>query len=601
MAQWQRAALSCARWCSGLVSWRCCSLWQRRSRFSRRPLGALYPFGPKRPLAPAGLVLFSSVQPTALWPWLRPRVQSQRHPAATLQEPDGGGFATLVRLELADSVDNADGVMVTDALSNADVALANGSPAAELPIEDARIILFGAISPQLLTQIRDAHHRCLGRSLAISLSRDELRLDDLRQLLRAGASDVIAWRGRDDPCGDVRARLERWAAVDQLLSSDLVRRNLVGQSPRWIQGIREIIEVARFTDTSLLVTGESGTGKELVARLVHTLDQRPNKGPLVIVDCTTVVPSLSGSEFFGHERGAFTGAVSARDGAMARANGGTLFLDEIGELPLPLQAELLRVIQEGTYKRVGSDTWRETHFRLVCATNRRLDLAQERGEFRPDLYNRIAGWACELPPLRERVDDILPLALHFLAQVLPSPGRPALDPAVADLIRRRPYPGNIRELRLLMGRLAVRHVGGGPISIGDLPDTDRIASADASGAGPDSRGEKPGDLNGDSTGTAVDDEGIDGDWRDERFAGAIRSAVQLGVGLQEIGRGAQETAVATAFALSGGNLRRAAGMLNVTERALQLRRATRANGGLEDHPRRRVSDPGTADLPTGPQ
>jgi len=144
-------------------------------------------------------------------------------------------------------------------------------------------------------------------------------------------------------------------------------------------------------------------------------------------------------------------------------------------------------------------------------------------------------------------------------------------------------------------------VGGGPIGIGDLPDTDRIASADASGAGPDSRGEKPGDLNGDSTGTAVDDEGIDGDWRDERFAGAIRSAVQLGVGLQEIGRGAQETAVATAFALSGGNLRRAAGMLNVTERALQLRRATRANGGLEDHPRRRVSDPETADLPTGPQ
>ena len=311
--------------------------------------------------------------------------------------------------------------------------------------------------------------------MAISLSRDELRLEDLRQLLRAGANDVIAWHGRIDPCSDVRARLERWAAVDQLLSSDLVRRNLVGHSPKWVQGIREIIEVARFTDTSLLVTGESGTGKELVARLVHTLDQRPNKGPLVIVDCTTVVPSLSGSEFFGHERGAFTGAVSARDGAMARANGGTLFLDEIGDLPLPLQAELLRVIQEGTYKRVGSDTWRETHFRLVCATNRRLDLAQERGEFRADLYNRIAGWACELPPLRERVDDILPLALHFLAEALSSPNRPVLDPAVADLIQRRRYPGNIRELRLLMGRLAVRHVGSGPFSVGDLPDGDRMA------------------------------------------------------------------------------------------------------------------------------
>jgi transcriptional regulator with GAF, ATPase, and Fis domain len=474
---------------------------------------------------------------------------------------------------LSDSVDHADAVLVADALSHAGVSLAaaggqNSSTA------DATIVLFDVVTPHLYELVQNADQRCLGRLLAVSLGRRDLGVEDLWSLLRRGASDVIAWNGRADPSNDVLARLERWAAVDRLLASDLVRRNLVGHSPRWTKGIRDIIEVAYFTDTSLLVTGESGTGKELVARLIHTLDQRPDKGPLVIVDCTTVVPTLSGSEFFGHERGAFTGAVSARDGAVAKAHGGTLFLDEIGELPLQLQAELLRVIQEGTYKRVGSDTWREANFRLVCATNRRLDEAQERGEFRADLYNRIAGWACELPPLRERTEDIIPLALHFLAQVLPPSTPPAMDPAVADYIRARAYPGNIRELRSLMGRLAVRHVGRGPISIGDLPETDHGSSRNRVHASPESGSEvNSAECENDRLGQGT----LCRDWRDERFELAIRSAVETGVGLQEIGRAAQETAVSTAFRLCDGNLRKAAGMLNVTERALQLRRASRAS------------------------
>jgi transcriptional regulator with GAF, ATPase, and Fis domain len=136
----------------------------------------------------------------------------------------------------------------------------------------------------------------------------------------------------------------------------------------------------------VLITGESGTGKELIARLIHALDSRVDKGDFVILDCTTVVPTLSGSEFFGHEKGAFTGAIAQRDGAFAMADGGTLFLDEIGELPLVLQAELLRVIEEGMYKRVGSNTWRKTSFRLLCATNRDLLQEESRGNFRKDLY-----------------------------------------------------------------------------------------------------------------------------------------------------------------------------------------------------------------------
>lgn len=147
--------------------------------------------------------------------------------------------------------------------------------------------------------------------------------------------------------------------------------------------LRRIVEVACFTTSPLLLEGESGTGKELVARLFHHLDPREGKRDLIVVDCTTIVPTLSGSEFFGHERGAFTGAMSAREGAFAAADRGTLFLDEIGELPLTMQAELLRVIQEGTYKWVGADHWRKTSFRLVCATNRDLE-AELAG----------SGWTC---------------------------------------------------------------------------------------------------------------------------------------------------------------------------------------------------------------
>ncbi len=139
-----------------------------------------------------------------------------------------------------------------------------------------------------------------------------------------------------------------------------------------------MVEIARFTDAAVLITGESGTGKERMAQLIHELDPRPKKGRLVVLDCSTVVPSLSGSEFFGHEKGAFTGASAPRSGAFELADGGTLFLDEVGELAVPLQAELLRVIQEGTFKRVGSNTWRRSAFRLVCATNRDLAAARDR-------------------------------------------------------------------------------------------------------------------------------------------------------------------------------------------------------------------------------
>jgi DNA-binding NtrC family response regulator len=247
-------------------------------------------------------------------------------------------------------------------------------------------------------------------------------------LLHCGASDVIIWDSCSDPLRAIRARFERWRQVDDLIASDVVQGNLVGTGPCWIRLLRQIVEVARFTRASILLTGESGTGKELVARLVHELDSRPDKGELIVLDCATVVPNLSGSEFFGHEKGAFTGAIGPRDGAFARANGGTLFLDEVGELTPQLQAELLRVVQEGMYKRVGSNTWRTTDFRLVSATNRDLTEEQAAGRFRLDLYYRIAAWQFRLPPLRHRREDIEPLALSFLSQSRPDGAAPEFEP-----------------------------------------------------------------------------------------------------------------------------------------------------------------------------
>ena len=158
---------------------------------------------------------------------------------------------------------------------------------------------------------------------------------------------------------------------------------------------------ARYGRAPILILGETGTGKELAARVAHGLGSQ-HDGNLVVVDGTTIVPTLLGSELFGHERGAFTGAVSVRTGACSAADQGSLFLDEVGELPLELQPELLRVVQEGTYKRVGGDRWLHSTFRLICATNRDLKRDVEGGRFRADLYHRIAAATVTMPPLRDR-------------------------------------------------------------------------------------------------------------------------------------------------------------------------------------------------------
>ncbi len=211
------------------------------------------------------------------------------------------------------------------------VAEAGRAPAGDEP----GAIVFDRVDDALLALTRETSRAGHRRVLGIATGPEPPAGGDCWALLREGMADVVIW---EDPAA-VRARIDRWQAVDELVASPLVAEHLVGASPTWRSVLRDVVEIAHFSDVDVLITGESGTGKELTAQLIHTLDPRPRKGELVVVDCTTIVPSLSGSEFFGHERGAFTGAVAARDGAFALADGGTLFLDEVGELPLALQAE----------------------------------------------------------------------------------------------------------------------------------------------------------------------------------------------------------------------------------------------------------------------
>ncbi|HEV8241945.1 MAG TPA: sigma 54-interacting transcriptional regulator [Thermoanaerobaculia bacterium] len=361
------------------------------------------------------------------------------------------------------------------------------------------------------------------------------------RLLAAGASDVVT--GTDADIAElVAARFARWHEVDRLLDTAVVARNLVGRSAAWRHVLRQIVEISRFSSSAVLLAGESGTGKELVARLIHTLDGRDDKRELVVLDCTTIVPELSGSEFFGHERGSFTSAVAARDGAFCLADGGTLVLDEVGELPPRLQAELLRVVQEGTYKRVGSNAWQRTRFRLVCATHRDLAGDLRDGRFRQDFYYRIAAWTCRLPPLRERREDVPLLVRHFLAERY-GEDAPEVDGEVLDLLVSRDYPGNVRDLRQLVGRIAHRHVGTGPLTLGDVPVEERPAAAGRS-----------------ATSDGFDD--------------AARLALARGLSLKEIGGAAGDAAVRIALEEEGGSIQRAARRLGVTDRALQLRRAS---------------------------
>jgi DNA-binding NtrC family response regulator len=235
--------------------------------------------------------------------------------------------------------------------------------------------------------------------------------------------------------GVLRAENER---LRQALTRSRPPCDIIGQSPV-MQDLFRLIEKAGPTDQPVLIQGESGTGKELVARALHRASRRADQ-PLVVVNCAALPEALLESELFGHEKGAFTGAIAAKPGLFELADGGTLFIDEIGELALTLQAKLLRALQEGSFRRVGSLQERRVSVRILAATNRRLDAEVSAHRFREDLFYRINVLCVEVPPLRQRNEDLALLIRHFLGDGW------EIEHAALDAMHRYPWPGNVRQL-----------------------------------------------------------------------------------------------------------------------------------------------------------
>jgi DNA-binding NtrC family response regulator len=242
---------------------------------------------------------------------------------------------------------------------------------------------------------------------------------------------------------------------------------LIGHSPG-MRRVNNLVEMVGASDAPTLITGESGTGKELVARMLHERSARRD-APFVVVNCGALTETLIEAELFGHERGAFTGAVRRRDGRFKAADGGTLFLDEVAELPLAAQAKLLRVLQEVTFEPLGTNTTVKVDVRLISATHRNLRARIAEGAFREDLYYRVNVIEIPLPPLRERPGDLTLLLQHFLHRFTPK-GRPlpTLSPAAWAALAQHGYPGNVRELSHAVEHAVVLS-GGGEIDLHHLP------------------------------------------------------------------------------------------------------------------------------------
>ncbi len=274
----------------------------------------------------------------------------------------------------------------------------------------------------------------------------------LREPCATALANELRWR--ELASGREAAEAERQALLLRLKRQD-ISDSIVGADTGLNEVMRAVGQVAR-ADTPVLILGETGTGKEVVARALHARSRRA-AGPFLRVNCGALPPELIDSELFGHERGSFTGAVGARRGWFERADGGTLFLDEVGELPPAAQVRLLRVLQDGSFQRVGGERGLNVDVRVVAATNRDLRTAVATGGFREDLWFRLAVFPIPLPPLRERVRDIPALAAHFSLRAAERLGLPPRMPDAADLALLEGYawPGNVRELASVIERAAI--------------------------------------------------------------------------------------------------------------------------------------------------
>jgi DNA-binding NtrC family response regulator len=272
--------------------------------------------------------------------------------------------------------------------------------------------------------------------------------------------------------GQAAFYVEKMASMP-LASSAPAAQGLIGRSSAF-QHMLDLLARVAPSNASVLLLGESGTGKELLARAIHEASTRARK-PLVVVDCASLTESLFESELFGHDRGAFTGANQAKAGLVEAAHGGTLFLDEVGDIPLPMQVKLLRLLESGTHRRVGSTELRHTDLRIVAATHRDLAAMVAQGDFREDLYYRLSVFPIAVPPLRERQGDLALLVPALLERVAPQ-RRLRLSATALAVLERQHFRGNVRELRNLLERCAL-------LCDGQTIEAEHIALALSTGGG----------------------------------------------------------------------------------------------------------------------
>ena len=319
------------------------------------------------------------------------------------------------------------------------------------------LVMPGLDGMGLLTALKRGHP-----AAAVIILTGQGTIESAVQAMKDGAYDYLT-----KPVDPTRLRLlldkalERTETVRevQLLRRQLRQRGFLGRlvgSSKAMQEIMRQLELAAPTDATLLVAGESGTGKELVARTVHELSPR-RKGPFVAVNCAAIPQSLLESEIFGHEKGAFTGAVERRQGCFELADGGTLFLDEVAEMESATQGKFLRVLQEGQFRRVGGKAEIEVNVRIIAATNKDPVKALRDGTLREDLYYRLNVFTLGLPPLRERLEDLPELVQAFLDEFNERHGRAVrgVDEKALAILRQHRWPGNVRELRNVIERAVI--------------------------------------------------------------------------------------------------------------------------------------------------
>jgi two-component system, NtrC family, response regulator AtoC len=322
---------------------------------------------------------------------------------------------------------------------------------------------------------------------------------------------------------------------------------MVGRSES-MTTVKEMIRTVAASPSTVLITGESGTGKELVARALHLGSERKHM-PFIRVNCAAIPSTLVESELFGHERGAFTGAVSSRQGRFELADGGTLFLDEVSEIPLEIQVKLLRAIQESEFERVGGVKTLNVNVRLIAATNRNLEEEIKNKRFREDLYYRLNVVPIHLPPLRERPEDVEPLLEHFLHRSNERLGKEVrgFGPAALEALKGYSWPGNIRELENLVERM-VLFASGEQIGVDELPDSFTSEEPDADESG---EGEADGGLPR-AIRLPLDSLGLD-----------LKEAVKAG------SRRIEEALIREALAQTDSNVTRSARKLGISRRSLQ--------------------------------